>query len=481
MNLSPLKLQIANIRHDVESQNSNAISIIEEEDKTICVCGDERVIVPMVKLRPYQEEPRDLIVNRKINRIFRVMPRRSGKEVESWQILIECAIRNPGSYAIIYPELTQGKKIIWNGGITLENGDMVKFLDMIPSFLVIGKPNSTDMTIKLWNGSIIQVLGSDKGIDKQRGTNFIGVVFSEFAYQDPRTYQNMMPVFRQNKGWAFLQTTYKGINHAYNYMKSIQTNKSWFTSVESAKTLVDEEGNRYVTEAMIQEDRDSGMAEFLILQEYFNIVSLNEESMYFAKPMSKMMKDGRIKENTYIPGLPVFSACDLGHHDDFVLLLFQLIDYVKPVIIWSTSGNQKPYVYYLNEAKSHCTENNCILDTNFAPHDVANKNTTSTTPLKEARSMGFTVMVTPKPVNKLVAISDMSSMLYNTTIDKACTHLVNCLSSYEKEFDEKMNVYKNIPVHNWASHGVDAFQTLTIAVSSRLIPMNDFGIVSYRD
>ena len=462
----------------------NDIKIDSKIEETLCTKAKITRSVPMVSLRSYQKLGRDLIISGKIKRVFDVLPRRAGKETTWWQVLIECAIRKPGSYAMVYPELAQGRKIIWNGAIQLmDEGKSIAFLDMIPRFLVTHR-NSTDMTIRLWNGSIIQIIGSDKGTDKQRGTNFIGAVFSEFAYQDPRTYQNMMPMFRQNNGWVVLQTTFNGLNHAYHYMKTVSVLPLWFTRIETAETLKDNDGNRYITNEMIDEDRQAGMPEFLIQQEYYNIVSLNEESMYFAKAIKQMYDDNRIREDVVIPGERVLTACDLGQNDEFVIHLFQIPDYRKPTIIktFSGSGTDKPYLYYLNEAKTYCVTHHLILDVNFAPHDVKNHNNTTQTPLEEARMNGFSVTPCPRPLNKLTAIADMNSMLYGSIIDKThCKRLLECLSNYTKEYDEKLGLYKNKPLHNWASHGVDAYQTMTLAILNNLIPMANHGIVRYAD
>jgi len=42
--------------------------------------------------------------------------------------------------------------------------------------------------------------------------------------------------------------------------------------------------------------------------------------------------------------------------------------------------------------------------------------------------------------------------------------LIKCLGNYRKEFDSKHNVYRTRPVHDWSSHGADAFRYLAIAV-----------------
>jgi len=37
------------------------------------------------------------------------------------------------------------------------------------------------------------------------------------------------------------------------------------------------------------------------------------------------------------------------------------------------------------------------------------------------------------------------------------------LKYYRKEFDEKRNTFKEAPLHDWASHGADAFRYFALA------------------
>jgi esterase/lipase len=48
-------------------------------------------------------------------------------------------------------------------------------------------------------------------------------------------------------------------------------------------------------------------------------------------------------------------------------------------------------------------------------------------------------------------------------------HGFNCIASYHREFDEKRNVFKDTPVHDWASHGADALQTLALGWQESMV------------
>lgn len=58
-------------------------------------------------------------------------------------------------------------------------------LDHIPKELVL-KKNDQSMQLTLVNGSLIQVIGTDRKIDNIVGTNPVGCLFSEYPISDPR-------------------------------------------------------------------------------------------------------------------------------------------------------------------------------------------------------------------------------------------------------------------------------------------------------
>ena len=76
-----------------------------------------------------------------------------------------------GTYFYVFPSYAQGKKVIWDG--TDKEG--LRFLSYLPRDLWESS-NQTEMKIRLKNGSLFQVIGSDN-IDSIVGTNPIGVVF----------------------------------------------------------------------------------------------------------------------------------------------------------------------------------------------------------------------------------------------------------------------------------------------------------------
>jgi len=96
------------------------------------------------------------------------------------------------------------------------------------------------------------------------GTNPQGLVFSEFAMANPEIWSAVAkPILAQNGGWAVFASTPMGRNHFYELWQMAQASADWYTSIVTAP----ESG--VVPESIIQADREEGMSEGLIRQEYF--------------------------------------------------------------------------------------------------------------------------------------------------------------------------------------------------------------------
>lgn len=434
---------------------------------------------PHTPFRPYQKEIRDKLFVTKEKRFFYlVWPRRHGKEFTSWELILEAAVTDPGLYIMIYPTNVRGRMILWEGAILLEDKTSVRFRDMLPRALRAKKDLDDDMVIRLVNGSIIWVLGSDIDPEKLRGVNCRGVVCSEYAYSDPRVRLILMPILRQNGGWMLLQTTYNGQNHAYRLMQELQGNPEWECRVENVISLVDEKGQRYVTDDMIAEERRSGMPEFLIQQEYYSVVTLNQETLFFGREMQVLRETGRLKPNLWQPDRLVRMHMDIGINDMAACILEQQGMDGAPKIVAYKEDNNRTLEHYLRWAEAECIKRGLYFSELFLPHDGQKRDfNTGKNSIDFAQDLGFKATIVPRPTSKFNAIQSVRRMLYRVEIDESCSRLVDCLSNYAKEYDAKRNIYKATPAHDWTSHGVDAFQTMTLAYEASMISNNTHDIV----
>ncbi len=485
MQLSPIRQGIKGLmlKADRLAQKLFTWQRDEQGNLSLNFGKNETITLPLITLRPYQKDIQTKLFHEGYKRFFLVRPRRAGKEMESWNLLIQGALTQPGLYLMIYPTNVRARLVLWEGAVLLndqQEGKSLRFLDMIPK-RCIKHLNQQDMTIQLINGAVIRILGSDIDPDKLRGVNVLGAVFSEYAFSDPRVLHILMPVFRQNQGWFILQTTFNGMNHAYRYLQSIKTNPAWVWRIDSVESLKDAEGNRYITDEMIDEDRKAGMPEFLIQQEYYSVITVQHERLYFSREMLNIDENKRIIPELILPNSLVYAFYDLGVNDSTVVILVQFDHLHNPNIIYYLEANNHPVHYYINAAHRFCNKHYLRLHSHFLPHDGKNRDKSTTKSAQDIfQELGEAAYCVPKPQRKIDAINLMRRMLYRTKFNKENTErLVDCLSNYSKIFDEKNNIYKDHPLHDWTSHAVDAYQTMTLAIEHQLINERDSEIVYY--
>jgi hypothetical protein len=186
-----------------------------------------------------------------------------------------------GLYAYLFPNYNQGRKVIWEG----MDRDGFKFLDHFPEELR-EKTNNTTMSITFKNGSKFQIFGTDD-IDTFRGTNPVGCVFSEYSYQAEGAFAAIRPILRENKGWAIFNWTPHGRNHAYRLEVMARQSKKWFFQSLTVNDTKKPDGSPVVTEAEIQEERDEGMTESFLQQEYYNSYDAQLETCFFGNTLNR--------------------------------------------------------------------------------------------------------------------------------------------------------------------------------------------------
>ena len=182
MSLRSTLSELSKLREEIQELDASEYQCERDENGNLSVIFFDDTVehLPIIPLRPYQLAVQKALYLEGLNRFFLVRPRRAGKEVESWNMILQGAVEAAGLYMQIYPTNVRARIVLWEGSIILDDGSSLKFLDMIPKRL-ISAINNQDMSIRLINGSVIRVLGSDIDPDKLRGVNVRGAVFSEYA------------------------------------------------------------------------------------------------------------------------------------------------------------------------------------------------------------------------------------------------------------------------------------------------------------
>ena len=410
---------------------------------------------------PYNFTPRDYQIDalkaldNGLKRGVLLWHRRAGKDKVCINYTARETQKRVGVYYYFLPTYQQAKKIIWDG----IDANGFKFLDHFPKE-IINSVNNTEMKIRLKNGSLFQLIGSDN-IDSIVGTNPVGCVFSEYAIQDPQGWDYIRPILRENKGWVLFPYTPRGKNHGYDMFHMAQNNPDWYCS----KLTIEDTG--VMSHKDIDEERRAGMDEELIQQEFYCSFKSPLQGSYYSKQMDEADDDTRIKEVPYDPDLPVDTWWDLGIGDSTVIIFVQEhYNEIRIIDYYETSGEGLPYYVKFLREKPY------VYRHHIAPHDISVKELgTGKSRIETARQLGINFEVARK-LSIEDGINAVRSMLKQCWIDKTkCQRLIEALRHYHKEYDSLNKVWKQKPHHDWSSHPCDALRTGAVGRKRAKIPV----------
>lgn len=382
--------------------------------------------------------------------------RRAGKDKSLLNLLLKKSIERKGVYYYLFPTYAQGRKILWEG----IDRDGMRFLDHIPKEIVKGI-NNQEMRIELVNGSIIRVIGTDN-INSIVGTNPVGCVFSEYSLQDPSAWSFIRPILAENGGWAVFNYTPRGANHGKQLYELAKNDpEHWFAqklTVEDTKAIPEDILAHERSEMLQQTGNDA-----LYMQEFMCSFDAPVEGAYYGTHMLQAEDQGRVTGVPYEPTVPVNTYWDLGMDDSMTIWFVQMVGRELRIIdYYEASGEGLPTYAKVLQEKGY------LYGEHWFPHDgMVREIGTGKSRKETAESLGIKPLMIAKRVeNKEDGIEAVRNILARCWFDeKKCEQGLNALRSYQKVYDDKNMVYRPTPLHNWASHGADAFQTFATSFS----------------
>lgn len=406
----------------------------------------QRIVLPYkMDLREYQTPVFEALFKRKIKRIVDVIHRRAGKSKTALNILISAGFQRVGLYFHCFPQLTQAKKAIWLG----IDGDGMRYLDHYPPELVKHIDN-VEMRVTLINGSIIQLVGSDM-YDKLRGSNPVGIVFDEYAHSSPFCWQYTSPILRENGGWALFIYTPNGHNHGWELYDKNLNNPKWFVRKLDITQTRKLDGSPIITEDDIQEERDSGISEEAIQQEYYVSFEAAVIGAYYAEQIRKAERDNRIRLFPIDKSLPIFTSWDLGFRDATAIWFFQVVGREVRIIHYYEDVG-RAMSDYIEYCKAFIESNGGKHGVHFAPHDIGvHEFSTGKTRLETARKLGWRFHVVGQHHVQDGIDAVREGLAYTVIHSEYARHGLALLKMYKKGENGK-------PLHDVASHCADALR-----------------------
>lgn len=374
-----------------------------------------------------------------------VIHRRGGKTVGSIADMLDhalrCTLKNP-RYAYIAPFLKQAKAVAW---------DILK--DLVREIPGV-KINESELRVDLPNKARVQLFGADN-YDALRGIYLDGAVLDEFGDVDPRAWAEVIrPALSDREGWATFIGTPKGTNDFYklfNYAKE-PANQNWsaFMLKASESGLIPDSELRDARGVMTEDQYD---------QEYECNFDAPVIGSYYGKEIRQLEKAKQITSVPWEPKLDVQTAWDIGIDDSTAIWFVQtvgreihVIDYMEVNDL--SAGDiakklkEKPYAY-----------GELIL-----PHDAGGREKQTGMTYEDAlKGLGFPNTRVLSVAGVMDGINAARMLLPKIWFDQAkCERGLKCLKNYQREWDDKHQVYRSRPLHNWASHGADAFRYLAM-------------------
>lgn len=401
--------------------------------------------------RPYQKRFMRYLDNGG-DRAMWIVHRRGGKDLTALHQTCKMAHRRVGAYWHIFPIAEQARKAIWEG--FTKNGERI--MEQVFPREIRKSPrdftSNGEMVVTLKNGSIWRLQGSDKM--EVVGAGPVGVVFSEFALAKPRTWDLVRPMLRENGGWAAFVSTPRGNNHCRKLFDIARQDPRWFCELQS---LYDTRA--YDPDATIAEERASGMPEALIKQEYLCDWSAVNVGSVWGELIEALEQRGAVGDFEH-PRDGVFTTWDLGFSDATAIWAWRLGDNGVDVVGYH-EAHGKPLSYYFDVIEDWQKTLGFQYVKHFLPHDARAKTLATGSSIIErfvGRYGGDKVEIGPE-LSLLDGIQAARWLLQrNVRFHERVRDGVETLKAYRYHYDEDKKTFSHRPVHDWSSHGNDAWR-----------------------
>lgn len=189
------------------------------------------------------------------------------------------------------------------------------------------------------------------------------------------------------------------------------------------------------------------------------------EGAYYGKQMLDAWRSGRITEVPIEPGLPVETWWDIGVNDSTAIWFVQRFGLeIRVVDYYANSGEGLPhYADYLTKWQE---QHGARVGRAIGPHDLRVKEWGGAeTRLARAEKLGINFEIAPE-LSVADGIEAVRNVLPRCVFDETrCAAGIKALESYRKEWDAALGVWKNQPLHDWASDPADSFRYGALSMS----------------
>ena len=445
--------------------------------------------------RPYQAEAHAMWQAKRVGVV--VYPRQTGKDVAMSIEECQSALKTPKTTGV-YVSLNNPmiRDILWDKTyLDPVSGQYVRMLqDNVPPELCSWQ--ATSMTGSFSNKSRLKLQGYfQSGQDRNGvGTSFQRYNFTElalFTREDP--LPRLMPIIQNEAEPKKLRVAStprgKRRNPLWQLLQSMEGNSEYgiiIRTIDDINEMMRRAGEPPVlTQERLEQIRDAYLKRFgndrMFEQEYYCSFEEMDAAAVYGEAYSKLLEEKRNTDFNLDPGHPLYVAFDIGssgiHSDATAWIAFQWFN-GKLFLYDCGEGHGKALPEYVDVLRAKPWFNRLqaiILPWDAEHHEKA----INTTPADMLRLVFPRVAVLAKSnkVFKLpgsrqsdfAEITDIQKVrmqLYNTIIHETnCQWLMECLENFKYEFNTKLQMWSDKPLHDKYSHMMDALRYAVQATS----------------
>jgi hypothetical protein len=401
----------------------------------------------------YRPRPPQLEIHNAVNKnrfTVVVAHRRMGKTVSAILHLIDAALNNERKdprYAYIAPTYAQAKRVAFDYlcEYTRPLGAKINIAELRVDFL----------------GRRISLYGSENG-DSLRGQYFDGVVLDEIGDQNPKIWNEIVrPALADRMGWCLFIGTPKGNNHFADFKERAQKTEGWsFLEFKASETGILD--NKELVDAKAE------MGDDKYRQEFECSFDAPVEGAYYGSLLNEADEQNRVTTIPHDSVARLVCAWDLGVSDSTCIWVAQIVG--KEIqLIDATENHGVGLDYYVSwlRVKGYDKAQQIL------PHDVRVREMSSGKSRQEVlMEAGLEITIAPS-LSVADGIQAVRRILPRCWFDKENTKQgLAALRNYRRQYNEKLNVYFDTPLHDWASHYADSFRYLAVGLNE---VDNDWG------
>ena len=384
-----------------------------------------------------------------------VTHRRAGKTVacihELQRRAIESTKKHP-RFAYLSPLLKQSMTVAWD-----YLRDAMSLLRKAGATV-----NETELRADYPNGGQVRLYGADNP-DALRGFYLDGVVLDEYADMDPRVWPEIIrPCLSDREGWAVFIGTPRGRNSLFKIWQQSRTQPSWFSlMLKASESGLLPQDELAMARADLPEDKYA--------QEFECSFDAAIAGSYYGKLMAQAESERRIASVPHDPAVMVWTGWDQGIRDATAIWFAQIVGCEIHIIdYYEASGVD--LAHYVR----HLARLPYIYAGHIVPHDArARELATGKSRIEVMEGLGLKNLRIA-PAHRIEdGIDAVRMFLPKCWFDAGrCARGIEALKLYRSGQDDKLQVPRPNPVHDWTSHAADAFRYLAMTLDSTVSVRN---------